>query len=131
MSGLRAHPVAVPFKHLDSYRPWVRPRAAYLDFSAAGGGAVFHTTSETRIWRVFAEMRETPESGYQPRLPLEPEPDAGNYRFFYCKVAGYYCKGKVSMPRIDERAVGRRVTAGITIWLNPNGDRSVEADNPY
>ena len=118
----------VPLKRPNASPSFMRPRSAYLDFSAANGGAVLYETTEKEIWRIYDSMREAPESGYVAHLSLDPAREETYY--FYCKLGEFYGKGEIHPPRIlrssGPQGVARAV-AYVNIWLNTDGGRSVES----
>lgn len=109
--------------------PPVDRRAYYLDFAPARGGVIFHEPSTKNLREGLKEMFVAPEGDYPTRVQLEPRSE---HRFFFCHVAGQYCKGIVHAPTTSQRD-GREVTsAAIELHLSPYyGNRSLDDPTPY
>lgn len=103
--------------------------AYYLDFSPARGGVIFHEPATKDLREGLKEMFVAPEGDYPARVRLEPRSE---HRFFFCRVAGQYCKGIVHTPTTSVRDGREMTSAAIELHLSPYyGNRSLDDTTPY
>lgn len=104
-------------------------RSYYLDFTPARGGVIFHEPSTKNLREGLKEMFVAPEGDYPARVELEPRSE---HRFFFCHVAGQYCKGIVHAPTTSVRDGRETVSTVIELHLSPYyGNRSLDDPTPY
>lgn len=102
-----------------------------LDFSGANGGAQLYVPTDLEISYAYAEMTAAPLDGYTSTIRLSGKQE-GQFHFFYCKIDGRYCKGKVSVPRVWDNDGRKVVIASIEVFLNPQqGDRGLDDPHGY
>jgi len=105
------------------------PARVQLDFSTARGGVILFQPSTMNLREGLKEMYVAPRAEYPGSVVLDP---AASHSFFYCTIAGQYCKGIVHAPRLNQRDGVESVTTNIEIHLNPHyGDRSLDDPTPY
>lgn len=105
-------------------RAFPMPVAPVLDFSSAGGGAQWYRPRARNVQEIELEMREAPEDGYLPVLPLDAEADTTRYFFF--RANGRYGRGSVQPVGIERTSSGLRAVVGVELLSNPDGSRNLE-----
>jgi len=103
-----------------------RPVELALDFGLADGGARPYTPRDRHVHRLAVEMRQAPASGYAPLLPLDPESTRRQY--FFVKLGDRYGRGSVTPAVVARTSAGRRIEVHVTLLVNPDGTRNLEAD---
>jgi hypothetical protein len=93
----------------------------HLELVQAEGGFVRATSSTSlTVRKMLDRMEEAPKFGYQARLRLRLHDNRDVY--FYCKIGGYYGKGRLAAPGISDPDT---IQSYIMIYMNPDGSRDM------
>lgn len=99
----------------------------FLWASSSSDGFVAHATHQTIASFVYREMKEAPESGYEPRLAMPPE--VRDELFFFVKIGNRYGKGRVGRARYGRRGtLPGYASAEAEVLLNDGRDRNLAGD---
>ncbi len=132
----------IPVDRGPRHTPYAR-RAKIVTPDPEGGFLIYKPKKKWRFYfdPLIREMKEAPEygKGYVKEIILLGEGEKapqGRDIFFYFYIGGRYGKGYVSSWVSYKRPNKREnlpegVGVGITLWLNPTGERNVRTESLY